>query len=230
MTLPYVCLRDTVLLPKTTGNIYVDRKSSLQALILSEAKYNKQLVLITQRKTEQDKPQEKSDLFNMGTLCRISGLVRLQDGSMQVGFEGLKKFKIRTVDFANTGLVTGEVIQPGSKKPKTLNVQSRVKLIELFVRAKPFVIFDEDLCWLKEWVSLKTESQMADALQARLEYTNTFGPQTRPWERKASKEVKLINKRIFFLQMILEAPHPADRLLKIKSFLLNEIETRLSPI
>ncbi len=230
MTIPYVCVRDTVLFPKTTVNIYVDRKASLQALILSEAEYDKQLVLITQKRTEQDKPEAKSDLYSMGTLCRIAGLVRLQDGSMQVGFEGIKKFKIKTIDFAKTGLVTGEVIPPVSKKPKTLNIPTRIKLIELFVRAKPFVVFDEDLFWLKEWASLKTESQMADALQARLKYTNPFGPQTTPWERKASKEVKLINKRIFLMQMILEAPHSADRLLKIKSYLLNEIETSSSQI
>ena len=227
MKLPYICFRDSVLFPKTSGNIFVDRKSSLHALLLAETQFNKQLVLVTQKKTQQDRPASKADLFGTGTLARMSSLIRLQDGSVQVCFEGLKKFKIEKFDFTKTFLVTGQVIQNKPKNPKIMDPAEKMDFVDLFVKAKPFVVFDEDIHWIQDWLLLKNESQLGDAIQARLKYTNTFGPQSRPWEKKGLKETKLINQQIFLMQMILEANSPTTRLEKIRTYFLNEIKTGL---
>ncbi len=227
MKLPYICFRDSVLFPKTSGNIFVDRKPSLHALLLAETQFNKQLVIVTQKKTEKDHPATKADLFSTGTLARMSGLIRLQDGSVQVCFEGLKKFKIEKFDFTETFLVTGQVVQSKTKTPQMMALSEKMALIDLFVKAKSYVVFDEDLRWLQDWLLLKNESQFADAIQARLKYTNTFGPKTRPWEKKSLKETKIINQKIYLMQMILEASNPAARLEKIRTYLLSEINTGL---
>ncbi len=227
MKLPYISVRDSVLFPKTSANIFVDRKASLHALLLAETQYDKQLVLITQKKTEQDKPASKADLYSTGTLCKMSGIIRLQDGSVLVCFEGLKKFKIQNLDFKKTFLVTGNLVQNKPTTSKALAKSEKIALINLFVRAKPFIVFDEDLQWLRDWLNLKSESQMGEAIQDRLKHTNTLGPKIRPWEKKTSKECRLINQRNFLMQMILEANNPAARILKIKSYLLHEIKIGL---
>lgn len=227
MRIPFICIRDMVVFPNSTHSIYMDRASTLKAVHLSEGEYKNQILILSQKKTEQDQPKLKADLYNVGTICRMTGLVRLQDGSVRARVVGLKKFKVQNLDFKKTLLATGEIVPEKSGLKKSISSEKRAHLIELFVRAKPYIIFDDDLTWLKDLMLVKSEDAISKILQLHLYDTNAAGPKLNPWIKKYGQEARWVNQRNLMQQKILEAKNSTDRLSKIHYYLVDEIKTSL---
>ncbi len=228
MKFPFICVRDIVAFPNSTLNLLIDRKISYDAILLSQAEFKNEILLIVQKKTEQDKPNSKADLFNIGTLCRMTGVIRLQDGTVQARFLGLKKFKIKTLDFSGFPMAEGQLLAKKVTQKTKVTPQEISRLIELFVRAKPYVVFDEEAHWLKEVLRAKNNVDLSRVLQSHLNYSNSAGPHLRPWLKKDKKECKWVNKRNILQQTILESNQPADQLSKIRSYLINEVRSGLA--
>ena len=89
---PLLPLRDIVIFPSMVVPLFVGREKSIKAL--QEAmKLDKAIVLVTQKNSEIDDPEEK-DLFGFGCLSKVLQLLKLPDGTVKVLVEGEKRVKI----------------------------------------------------------------------------------------------------------------------------------------
>jgi len=91
--LPVLPLRDTVVFPHMIVPLFVGREKSVKALenIVQE---EKEILLVTQHKSTVDDPGDK-DLYKIGTIGRISHLLKLPDGTVKVLVEGVKRVEIK---------------------------------------------------------------------------------------------------------------------------------------
>ena len=90
--LPLIPLRDIVVYPSMVAPLFVGRNKSVSALELA-MNGNKRVVLLTQKKSEDDDPEFK-DLYNIGTVGTILQLLKLPDGTVKALVEGIKRVKV----------------------------------------------------------------------------------------------------------------------------------------
>lgn len=86
--LPLMSLREVVMFPKSITPLFVGREASIRAIERAVGDFDKQIMLVPQRDSNVERPAF-SDLFEIGTVCRILQLLRLPDGTIKVLFEGL---------------------------------------------------------------------------------------------------------------------------------------------
>ena len=91
-TKPLLPLRDIVIFPSMVVPLFVGREKSIKAL-QEVMKSDKSIVLVTQKNSEIDDPEEK-DLYGYGCLSKILQLLKLPDGTVKVLVEGEKRVKI----------------------------------------------------------------------------------------------------------------------------------------
>ncbi len=88
--LPLMSLREVVMFPRAIAPLFVGREASIRAIERAAGDFDKQILLVTQRDSNVERPGF-SDLFEIGTVCRILQLLRLPDGTIKVLFEGLHR-------------------------------------------------------------------------------------------------------------------------------------------
>ena len=89
---PILPLRDIVIFPSMVVPLFVGREKSIKAL-QEVMKTDKSIVLVTQKNSEVDDPNEK-DLYQYGCLSKVLQLLKLPDGTVKVLVEGEKRIKI----------------------------------------------------------------------------------------------------------------------------------------
>jgi len=106
-------LRDIIVFPSMVVPLFVGREKSIRAL--EEAMTGKkQIVLASQRKAQNNNPEEK-DIYPVGTLANVIQLLRLPDGTLKVLVEGAQRFRItKYVEKEAIFRVEGEAIPEGS--------------------------------------------------------------------------------------------------------------------
>ena len=92
---PLLPLRDIVIFPSVVVPLFVGRKKSIRALE-EVMKTDKSIVLVTQKNSEVDDPQEK-DIFSFGCLSKVLQLLKLPDGTVKVLVEGLGRVRIKEI-------------------------------------------------------------------------------------------------------------------------------------
>lgn len=98
-TLTFLPLRGMVLFPNTGANIDVGRIKSAKAL--KEAKKNRQFIMVsTQKDTEVEDPQF-SDIYEIGTVCKIQQFHKTSRDTVRVQIEGL--YRARILDYRDDG-------------------------------------------------------------------------------------------------------------------------------
>ena len=89
---PLLPLRDIVIFPSMITPLFVGREKSIKAL--QEAmKKDKSIVLVTQKSSEVDDPENK-DIYGYGCLSKVLQLLKLPDGTVKVLVESEKRVKI----------------------------------------------------------------------------------------------------------------------------------------
>ena len=71
-------------------------------------KTDKSVILVAQKNSEIDDPEEK-DLYGYGCLSKILQLLKLPDGTVKVLIEGQKKVKINSIDKQNVKYLNCEI-------------------------------------------------------------------------------------------------------------------------
>tara|TARA_B100000575_G_scaffold137943_1_gene110054 strand:+ start:6337 stop:8724 length:2388 start_codon:yes stop_codon:yes gene_type:complete len=89
---PLLPLRDIVIFPSMVVPLFVGREKSIKAL-QEVMKTDKSIVLVTQKNSEIDDPEDK-DLYGYGCLSKVLQLLKLPDGTVKVLVEGEKRVKI----------------------------------------------------------------------------------------------------------------------------------------
>ncbi len=89
---PVLPLRDIVIFPSMVIPLFVGREKSIKAL-QEVMKSDKSIVLVTQKNSEVDDPEDK-DLYQYGCLSKVLQLLKLPDGTVKVLVEGEKRIKV----------------------------------------------------------------------------------------------------------------------------------------
>lgn len=123
-----IALRGIVVFPGTTSSFEIGRKTSINALKNAEA-LDEPLFLVTQHDASVVTPQA-GDLMRVGVVARIVHSARLNDGSIQVVVEGIRRAD-RGETYVDEECITCEVI---NNKPRrtTSFAQERIATKELF--------------------------------------------------------------------------------------------------
>ncbi len=104
---PLLPLRDIVIFPSMVVPLFVGREKSIKAL-QEVMKSDKSIVLVTQKNSEVDDPEDK-DLYGYGCLSKVLQLLKLPDGTVKVLVEGEKRVKILNYKKENEKFLTCEV-------------------------------------------------------------------------------------------------------------------------
>ena len=162
---PLLPLRDIVIFPSMVVPLFVGREKSIKAL-QEVMKTDKSIVLITQKNSEIDDPEEK-DLFGYGCLSKVLQLLKLPDGTVKVLVEGEKRVKILKYKSENEKFLTCEVeVEEDKNSSKELDnfAQTLVKKYE-----KLLVLNKKELSeGTNNFKNLKNSSQIANNISSNL--------------------------------------------------------------
>ena len=190
---PLLPLRDIVIFPSMVVPLFVGREKSIKAL-QEVMKTDKSIVLVTQKNSEIDDPENK-DLYQYGCLSKVLQLLKLPDGTVKVLVEGEKRIKILKYRDNNNNFMTceAEIIedQNVSKDLELLATGLLKKFDRLQVLSKKDL--SEESNNLK---NLKNPSQIANNISSNLNI--------QIFEKQELLEIVDLKKRLEKIHTIIE--------------------------
>ncbi len=162
---PLLPLRDIVIFPSVVVPLFVGRKKSIRALE-EVMKTDKSIVLVTQKNSEVDDPQEK-DIYSFGCLSKILQLLKLPDGTVKVLVEGQKRAKIKEISDENKKFLNCNIETLENDKETEENKLYALNLIKKFEKLSSLSKKDS-LDFIKTLKSLTDSNQIADNISSNL--------------------------------------------------------------
>ena len=162
---PLLPLRDIVIFPSVVVPLFVGRKKSIRALE-EVMKTDKSIVLVTQKNSEVDDPQEK-DIYSFGCLSKILQLLKLPDGTVKVLVEGQKRAKIKEISDENKKFLNCNIETIENDKETEENKLYALNLIKKFEKLSSLSKKDS-LDFVKTLKSLTDSNQIADNISSNL--------------------------------------------------------------
>ncbi len=199
-TKPLLPLRDIVIFPSMVVPLFVGREKSIKAL-QEVMKSDKSIVLVTQKNSEIDDPEDK-DLYSYGCLSKVLQLLKLPDGTVKVLVEGEKRVKIIKCSEEEKKFLKCEVEFEEDKNVTKELDQFAAGLIKKFERL--LVLSKKELNeGLSNLKNLKNASQIANHISSNLNI-QIFEKQelleTIDLKKKLEKILSLIEKKhVFYL-------------------------------
>jgi ATP-dependent Lon protease len=139
-TLPLLPIRDMVIFPYSVVPLLVGRDKSLAAIEI--AKHNHNLLLVATQKYPDKEDIRSSDIYRVGTVCRILQVLEFPNGHSKVVVEGITRARIRRFmnkrQFFQANL---EVFEAGDQAGRL----SEVYLKQLFYYFQEYINFTPDL-------------------------------------------------------------------------------------
>ncbi len=196
--IPVLPLRDIVVFPNMVAPLFVGREQSVNALN-NVMTGDKKIFLISQKNSKIDNPN-KENLYNVGTIAKVIQMLKLPDGTLKVLVEGIKRAKVTKINF-NKDFVTASFIEINQKIKKNSSVRALQKLI-----IEQFVEFQKinkkvSMDVINNVKSLNDPDKIVDIIVSNI-------------------SISLAQK-----QEILEILDTEDRLNKIYSYLVSEIDS-----
>ncbi len=93
LNMPVMALRGLTVFPHMSMTFDVERRISVKALERA-MEADQEIFLVTQREIGVSQPEEK-DLYEMGTISRVTQILRLSPGSVRIMVEGLRRARLR---------------------------------------------------------------------------------------------------------------------------------------
>ncbi len=190
---PLLPLRDIVIFPSIVTPLFVGRKKSIKALE-EVMKTDKSIVLVTQKNSEIDDPEEEH-IYSYGCLSKILQLLKLPDGTVKVLVEGIDRVKINEIDKENSKYLSCKAsIIPAEKESESDKafVSNLVKKFE-----KLSVLSKKDVAdFSKNLKSLTNTSQVADHVASNLNISI--------FEKQQLLEITGVRKRLEKIYEIIE--------------------------
>ena len=164
-TLPLLPLRDIVVFPFMAIPLLVGREHSINAL--KEAMREDQfIVLSTQKSFKVDSPAP-NDIYHIGTVSRVSQLVKLPDGSLKILAEGIRRVRVkRFLDEKAFFKVQIEELERDAKKTIETEalMRSMTNEFEKYVKLSPKIPPDI----VPAIVSIEDPGELADSISSYL--------------------------------------------------------------
>ena len=162
---PLLPLRDIVIFPSIVTPLFVGRKKSIKALE-EVMKSDKSMVLVTQKNSEIDDPQEEH-IYSYGCLSKVLQLLKLPDGTVKVLVEGLERVKILEIDKDNKKYLNCKISIIPSENDNEDARTFASSLIKKFEKLS--TLSKKDVAdFSKTLKSLKNTSQVADNISSNL--------------------------------------------------------------
>jgi ATP-dependent Lon protease len=196
--IPLLPLRDILVFPSTTVQLYVGRDKSILALEQAMAT-NKEIMLAAQIKAKTTDPTA-DDIYKVGTIATIMQRLHLPDGTVRILVDGIRRARI--VDFVQHDeffLVEAEDLP---EKPAT-NVENEAIVRTVKMAFDNFARLNKRIPqeMVLQITGIENESELADRLVAQL------------------NNLKLADK-----QKLLEETNPRARLEELYGYIQSEIE------
>jgi ATP-dependent Lon protease len=162
---PLLPLRDIVIFPSIVTPLFVGRKKSIRALE-EVMKSDKSMILVTQKNSEVDDPQEEH-IYSYGCLSKVLQLLKLPDGTVKVLVEGLERVKILEIDKDNKKYLNCKISIIPSENDNEDTRTFASSLIKKFEKLS--TLSKKDVVdFSKTLKSLKNTSQVADNISSNL--------------------------------------------------------------
>jgi len=236
---PFIFVRSMVPFPDTEIILALGRASSIATAKRALTSEEKMLLLVSQRRAEENAPSGLDDMYTVGTLCRIEQSVTLDD-AMKISCMGINTVHV-CVTFDEDGIQMAEVAK--------INVESDASNATLNQLQELHMLVDE---WNKTFVAEPKKNPILLDLEAGkkvthkelsakiLEYIWNVSPMS--FSEKVSEEDMaksglgtsyqtafdrnkiLINKHVARRQEILEAQDYQTKFRLIQDLLLDDIK------
>lgn len=123
-TLSFLPLRGMVLFPNNEAHIDIGRDKSVAALEECLA-HGRQIMLSAQKDVEVEDPK-REDVYEIGTVCQVQHVTKLNNGIMRAQIEGL--YRARILDFRDDGLfIEVDVEEIEEDKTDTKEIQALIR-------------------------------------------------------------------------------------------------------
>ena len=123
-TLSFLPLRGMVLFPNNGAHIDIGRDKSVAALEECLA-HGRQIMLSAQKDVEVEDPK-REDVYEIGTVCQVQHVTKLNNGIMRAQIEGL--YRVRILDFRDDGLfIEVDVEEIEEDKTDTKEIQALIR-------------------------------------------------------------------------------------------------------
>lgn len=123
-TLSFLPLRGMVLFPNNGAHIDIGRDKSVAALEECLA-HGRQIMLSAQKDVEIEDPK-REDVYEIGTVCQVQHVTKLNNGIMRAQIEGL--YRARILDFRDDGLfIEVDVEEIEEDKTDTKEIQALIR-------------------------------------------------------------------------------------------------------
>lgn len=123
-TLSFLPLRGMVLFPNNGAHIDIGRDKSVAALEECLA-HGRQIMLSAQKDVEVEDPK-REDVYEIGTVCQVQHITKLNNGIMRAQIEGL--YRARILDFRDDGLfIEVDVEEIEEDKTDTKEIQALIR-------------------------------------------------------------------------------------------------------
>ncbi|WP_289130743.1 endopeptidase La [uncultured Megamonas sp.] len=123
-TLSFLPLRGMVLFPNNGAHIDIGRDKSVAALEECLA-HGRQIMLSAQKDVEVEDPK-REDVYEIGTVCQVQHVTKLNNGIMRAQIEGL--YRARILDFRDDGLfIEVDVEEIEEDKTDTKEIQALIR-------------------------------------------------------------------------------------------------------
>lgn len=123
-TLSFLPLRGMVLFPNNGAHIDIGRDKSVAALEECLA-HGRQIMLSVQKDVEVEEPK-REDVYEIGTVCQVQHVTKLNNGIMRAQIEGL--YRARILDFRDDGLfIEVDVEEIEEDKTDTKEIQALIR-------------------------------------------------------------------------------------------------------
>lgn len=123
-TLSFLPLRGMVLFPNNGAHIDIGRDKSVAALEECLA-HGRQIMLSAQKDVEVEDPK-REDVYELGTVCQVQHVTKLNNGIMRAQIEGL--YRARILDFRDDGLfIEVDVEEIEEDKTDTKEIQALIR-------------------------------------------------------------------------------------------------------
>lgn len=123
-TLSFLPLRGMVLFPNNGAHIDIGRDKSVAALEECLA-HGRQIMLSAQKDVEVEDPK-REDVYEIGTVCQVQHVTKLNNGIMRAQIEGL--YRARILDFRDDGLfIEVDVEEIEEDKTDTKEIQALMR-------------------------------------------------------------------------------------------------------
>ncbi len=125
--LPVLPVRNTVLLPHMVAPLFIDREPALKAVEAAMAVDH--TILIVAQRSEHISDPVPQDIYEMGTECVISRVLKMPDGATSVLVQGVRRFRIqRWTQRAPFGRVRGLAYDEPDTRSSQIEALARTAL------------------------------------------------------------------------------------------------------